>query len=56
VEVKSSRRVRLHGWRREELEEDSREAGFRECRAYGNFAGEGFVPLESSDLLLVAVA
>ena len=55
VEVHSSRRVPLKGWRRGELEEIFADAGFRQCRAYGSFTKDSFEPLESTDLLLVAV-
>ncbi len=53
VEVVSSRRVRLQGWRRGELDEVFARAGFGESRAYGGFDGSPYVDRSSKDLLLV---
>ena len=54
LEVKASKEVRLHGWRAEELKSALKTAGFGDLRLLGNFAGEGFDPLDSRDLILVA--
>lgn len=53
VQVVSSRRVLLRGWRRPELEEALEEAGFRGREAYGGFGREPYDPLASQDLLLI---
>ncbi len=54
LELRSSKRVELHGWRRSELEPELRGAGFAEIRSHGDFAGGRFDPLEAMDLILVA--
>lgn len=54
VEVVSSRRVRLRGWRRRELEEVLEEAGFVRREAFGGFDREPYEAELSRDLLLVA--
>ncbi len=53
VEVVSSRRVRLQGWRCGELDEVFAQAGFGERRAYGGFDGSSYEDRTSRDLLLV---
>lgn len=53
VEVVSSRRVLLRGWRRPELEEVLDEAGFHRRKAYGGFGREPYDPRSSPDLVLV---
>ncbi|HEX9638301.1 MAG TPA: class I SAM-dependent methyltransferase [Acidobacteriota bacterium] len=54
VELLASRRVALHGWRRDELSAILSRAGFQDLRAFGGFDGQPYQPLESPDLLLVA--
>lgn len=54
LEVVSSQRVELRGWRVGELELVVRRAGFETVRALGSFADEAFDPDESSDLILIA--
>ncbi len=54
VEVVSSRRVPLRGWRLGELEEMLDAAGFRQREALGSFEREPYVAEESRDLVLVA--
>jgi SAM-dependent methyltransferase len=54
VEILSSRRVELRGWRRAELEEIFGRHGFTRFTAYGGFDRSPFVPLESRDLIFVA--
>jgi SAM-dependent methyltransferase len=54
VEVVHSREVRLHGWRRAEIESVLDEAGFPERQALGGFDEAPFDPSESRDLILVA--
>lgn len=54
LEIVSSRRVELRGWRLRELEEIFRRNGFSTFTAYGAFDRTPFVPGESRDLILVA--
>jgi SAM-dependent methyltransferase len=54
VEVVSSRRVLLRGWRRPELEEVLEEAGFARREAFGGYGREPYDPEASTDLLLIA--
>ena len=54
VRVKSSRRVRLRGWRRRELDEAFRSAGFGSVEALGDFNRQEYDSLTSNDLLLIA--
>ena len=54
VEVVSSRRVPLRGWRRSELEEMLDAAGFPDREAFGSVEREPYVAEESRDLVLVA--
>lgn len=54
LEVKASKEVRLRGWRADELEIELERAAFTNIRRLGDFAGGGFDPGESRDLILVA--
>lgn len=54
LEVISSRRVSLKGWRRSELEAELEANGFAEREVFGGFGREPFDPETSSDLLLIA--
>lgn len=54
VEVVSSRRVPLRGWRRGEVEEMLDTAGFPDREVFGNVEREPYVAEESRDLVLVA--
>lgn len=54
LEILSTRRVELRGWRRDELEAIFRPNGFSSFAAYGGFDRSPFVPLESRDLILIA--
>lgn len=55
VEVVASRRVELRGWLRPELERIFSNHGFGRFRAWGGFDRAQYDPLESRDLLLLAV-
>lgn len=54
LELVSSKRVVLRGWRRRELEGALAAAGFGELTAYGGFDRRPFDPEGSQDLVLVA--
>ena len=54
VEVVSTRNVVLRAWTRPELDEALREAGFPSIASYGTVGDTPYVPLESSDAVLVA--
>lgn len=54
LELLSSRRVRLRGWRRPEVLEALREAGFQSLRTLGSFAEDPFDSATSPDLIVVA--
>lgn len=54
VKVVSSRKVKLHGWRRDELEDLLGEAGFEHREVFGGFRRETYDPLRSRDVVLVA--
>ncbi len=54
LEVVSSRNVRLRGWRRQELEEVLEAAGFDHLDLFGTVGDTPYLPLESSDLVIVA--
>ena len=54
VELKHAREVRLHGWRRAEVEEALAEAGFSDREAFGGFDGGPWDAASSRDLLLVS--
>ena len=53
VEVVSSRRVRLRGWRRDELVEVFTQAGFDRNEVYGGFDRQAYDPHTSRDLVLI---
>lgn len=54
VEVVSTRNVELRAWTRPELEAALREAGFTRVQSYGTVGNVPYVPLESSDAVIVA--
>jgi SAM-dependent methyltransferase len=54
LEVKSSKEVRLRGWRAKELETALEKAGFEDLQLFGDFSGSDFEPPDSRDLILVA--
>jgi glycine/sarcosine N-methyltransferase len=54
VEVVSSRRVEIRGWRRDELAEALGAAGFGSVESWGGYDGSAFVADESRDVILVA--
>jgi glycine/sarcosine N-methyltransferase len=54
LQVVTSRNVRLRGWRHHELTSVLKGAGFANLETYGSYTGAPFVPLESSDLIVVA--
>jgi len=54
VEIVSSRRVRLRGWRRGELAAVLGAAGFGELEVYGGFERQEYDPEASPDLVLTA--
>ena len=54
LEIKTSKEVRLRGWRLEELEGPLEAAGFRVSECFGAFDGSAFNPGDSMDLIVVA--
>jgi glycine/sarcosine N-methyltransferase len=54
LELVSSKRVHLRGWRPSEVEAAMEAAGFGERRLYGDFEGNPLDPAESRDLIVVA--
>jgi glycine/sarcosine N-methyltransferase len=54
LEIASTRRVVLRGWRRPEIEEVLNQAGFKDRRALGGYDRSAYDPMESPDLVLVA--
>lgn len=54
VEVKHTREVRLHGWKRAEVEAFLEQEGFHQREAFGGFDGAPWDAETSRDLLLVA--
>ena len=54
VEVVSSRRVELRGWRQPELLDALAAAGFEHVESLGSFERASYDPDESADLILVA--
>lgn len=54
VELKHAREVRLHGWRRAEVEEVLAAAGFPDREAFSGFDGGAWDAVSSRDLILVA--
>jgi glycine/sarcosine N-methyltransferase len=53
LEILSTRRVMLRGWRCSEVETILADAGFADRRVYGGYDASAYDPLESPDLLLV---
>jgi len=54
LEVISSRRVEIRGWRRPHIESAFRSAGFTSLEFLGSYQKEEFDPAESRDLILIA--
>jgi SAM-dependent methyltransferase len=54
VEVVTSRNVDLRAWTRDELVDVLRKAGFESIDSYGTVGNVPYIPLESSDAVLVA--
>ncbi len=54
IELVSTRRVEIRGWRRLQIEGAFREAGFDSTEAFGSYAKVPFDPAESRDVILVA--
>ena len=54
LQVESSKRVELRGWRLHELDAAFSQAGFDEITTFGAFDGSPFLAEESKDLILVA--
>jgi glycine/sarcosine N-methyltransferase len=54
IELLSSRRVEIRGWRRSQIESVFRAAGFASIEALGSYQKAPFDPVESRDLILVA--
>jgi glycine/sarcosine N-methyltransferase len=54
IEVVSSRRVEIRGWRQRELEKALRQAGFASVESWGGYDRSPFIAAESRDVLMVA--
>lgn len=54
LELLSSRRVEIRGWRRPRIENALRDAGFALIEALGSYQRVPFDPAESRDLILIA--
>jgi SAM-dependent methyltransferase len=54
LELLSSRRVEIRGWRRPQIENALRDAGFASIEALGSYQRVPFDPAESRDLILIA--
>lgn len=54
LEVVNTRNVSLQGWKRDELVEVLKRAGFLEIEEYGSMESSSYHPAESGDLVLVA--
>jgi SAM-dependent methyltransferase len=54
IELVSTRRVEIRGWRRPQIEAAFREAGFSSTEVFGSYARAPFEPAESRDVILVA--
>jgi len=54
IELVASRRVEIRGWRREEVVQTLRSAGFGSIATYGSYGKAPFVAAESRDLIVVA--
>jgi SAM-dependent methyltransferase len=54
IELITSQRVEIRGWRRAEIESAFRDGGFASIELFGSYAKAPFDPPESRDLILVA--
>jgi glycine/sarcosine N-methyltransferase len=54
IELLSTRRVEIRGWRRSQIEDALRDAGFASIEALGSYQKAPFDPAESRDLILIA--
>lgn len=54
IELVSTRRVEIRGWRRSQIESAFRDAGFASIEAFGTYQKAPFDAEESRDLILVA--
>lgn len=54
IELLSTRRVEIRGWRRSQIESAFRAAGFASIEVFGSYQKAPFDPAESRDLILVA--
>lgn len=54
VELIASRRVEIRGWRRSQVEDAFRAAGFASIEAHGSYQKAPFEAAESRDLILIA--
>ncbi|HYM62778.1 MAG TPA: class I SAM-dependent methyltransferase [Thermoanaerobaculia bacterium] len=54
IELVSSRRVEIRGWRRDELEQVLRDAGFNAIEIWGSYQKAPFEAEESRDVIVVA--
>jgi len=54
IELLSTRRVEIRGWRRSQIESAFRAAGFASVEALGSYQKAPFDPVESRDLILIA--
>ncbi len=54
IELVSTRRVEIRGWRRPQIEAAFRDAGFESIEVFGTYAKAAFEAAESRDVILVA--
>lgn len=54
IELLSTRRVEIRGWRRAAIESAFRNAGFDSIEVFGSYQKALFEPVESRDLILIA--
>ncbi|HXA19303.1 MAG TPA: class I SAM-dependent methyltransferase [Thermoanaerobaculia bacterium] len=54
IELLSTRRVEIRGWRRSQIDSIFRAAGFASVEALGSYLKAPFDPVESRDLILIA--
>jgi SAM-dependent methyltransferase len=54
IELLSTRRVEIRGWRRSQIESVFSDAGFPSVEALGSYQKAPFDPVESRDLILIA--
>jgi glycine/sarcosine N-methyltransferase len=54
IELVSTRRVEIRGWRRDQIESALRSAGFDSIEVFGTYQRVPFDPAESRDVILVA--